>query len=76
MTSSVSAMSTCASASSCTAGPGYGTLADAIDAFQAGLPGPDTLTVSFLGAVNLSKPHERLDVVPRPSWKTPQPTSC
>ena len=43
--------------------PWIGTLADAIDAFQAGLPGPDTLTVSFLGAVNLSKPHERLDVV-------------
>lgn len=43
--------------------PWIGTLADAIDAFHAGLPGPDTLTVSFLGAVNLSKPHERLDVV-------------
>jgi hypothetical protein len=42
--------------------PWIGTLADAIGAFQAGLPGPDTLTVSFLGAVNLSKPHERLDV--------------
>ncbi len=43
--------------------PRVGTLADAIGAFRAGLPGPDTLTISFLGAVNLSKPHERLDVV-------------
>jgi adenosine deaminase len=43
--------------------PWIGTLADAIGALRAGLPGPDTLTVSFLGAVNLSKPHEQLDVV-------------
>jgi len=43
--------------------PWIGTLTDAIGALRAGLPGPDTLTVSFLGAVNLSKPHERLDVV-------------
>ena len=43
--------------------PWIGTLADAIGAFRAGLPGPDALTVSFLGAVNLSKPHEQLDVV-------------
>lgn len=43
--------------------PWIGTLADAIGALRAGLPGPDTLTVSFLGAVNLSKPHGRLDVV-------------
>lgn len=43
--------------------PWIGTLADAIGAFRAGLPGRDTLTVSFLGAVNLSKPHEQLDMV-------------
>jgi adenosine deaminase len=43
--------------------PWIGTLADAIGALLAGLPGPDTLTVSFLGAVNLSKPHEQLDLV-------------
>jgi adenosine deaminase len=43
--------------------PWIGTLADAIGALRAGLPGLDTLTVSFLGAVNLSKPHEQLDVV-------------
>jgi adenosine deaminase len=43
--------------------PWIGTLADAIGALRAGLPGPETLTVSFLGAVNLSKPHEQLDVV-------------
>jgi Adenosine deaminase len=42
--------------------PWIGTLADAIGAFGAGLPSPDTLTVSFLGAVNLSKPDEQLDV--------------
>ena len=43
--------------------PWIGSLADAIGAFRAGLPGPDTLTVSFLGAVNLSKPHDMLDAV-------------
>lgn len=43
--------------------PWIGTLADAIGAFRAGLPGPEALSVSFLGAVNLSKPHEQLDVV-------------
>jgi adenosine deaminase len=43
--------------------PWADTLADAIGAFRAGLPGPDTLTVSFLGAVNLSKPYKQLDVV-------------
>ena len=43
--------------------PWIGSLADAIGAFRAGLPGPDTLTVSFLGAVNLSKPHDVLDAV-------------
>jgi hypothetical protein len=43
--------------------PWIATLADAIGAFRAGLPGPDQLTVSFLGAVDLSRPHERLDVV-------------
>jgi len=43
--------------------PWIGSLADAIGAFRAGLPGPDTLTVSFLGAVNLSKPHNVLDAV-------------
>jgi len=43
--------------------PWIGSLADAIGAFGAGLPGPDTLTVSFLGAVNLSKPHDVLDAV-------------
>ena len=43
--------------------PWIGSLADAIGAFRAELPGPDTLTVSFLGAVNLSKPHDVLDAV-------------
>ena len=43
--------------------PWIGSLADAIGAFRAGLPGPDTLTVSFLGAVNLSRPHDVLDAV-------------
>lgn len=43
--------------------PWIGSLADAIGAFKAALPGPDTLTVSFLGAVNLSKPHDVLDAV-------------
>jgi adenosine/AMP deaminase-like protein len=43
--------------------PWIGGLADAIGAFRAALPGPDTLTVSFLGAVNLSKPHDVLDAV-------------
>jgi hypothetical protein len=44
--------------------PWIASLADAIRAFRAELPGPDTLTVSFLGAVNLSRPHRNLlDVV-------------
>ena len=43
--------------------PWIGSLADAIGAFRSALPGPDTLTVSFLGAVNLSKPHDVLDAV-------------
>jgi hypothetical protein len=43
--------------------PWIASLADAIRAFRAELPGPDTLTVSFLGAVNLSRPHDLLDVV-------------
>lgn len=43
--------------------PWIGGLADAIGAFRSALPGPDTLTVSFLGAVNLSKPHDVLDLV-------------
>jgi len=43
--------------------PWIASVADAIGAFRAGLPGPDTLTVSFLGAVNLSRPHDLLDVV-------------
>ncbi len=42
--------------------PWINSLADAITAFRAGLPG-DVLTVSFLGAVNLSGPHDVLDVV-------------
>ena len=43
--------------------PWIGSLADAIRAFKAAMPGPDALTVSFLGAVNLSKPHDVLDAV-------------
>ena len=43
--------------------PWIGSLADAIRAFRAAMPGPDALTVSFLGAVNLSKPHDVLDAV-------------
>jgi hypothetical protein len=43
--------------------PWIGSLADAIGAFRAGLPAPDTLTVSFLGAVNFSRPHDVLDAV-------------
>jgi hypothetical protein len=43
--------------------PWIGSLADTIGAFRSALPGPDTLTVSFLGAVNLSKPHDLLDPV-------------
>jgi hypothetical protein len=43
--------------------PWIASLADAIGAFRAELPGPDTLTVSFLGAVNLSRPHDLLNVV-------------
>jgi hypothetical protein len=43
--------------------PWIGSLADATGAFRAELPGKDALTVSFLGAVNLSKPHDLLDVI-------------
>jgi adenosine deaminase len=43
--------------------PWIGNLADAIGAFRAALPGPEALTVSFLGAVNLSKPYDVLDMV-------------
>jgi hypothetical protein len=43
--------------------PWIGSLADAIGTFRSALPGRDTLTVSFLGAVNLSKPHDVLDAV-------------
>jgi hypothetical protein len=42
--------------------PWINSLADAITAFRGELPG-DVLTVSFLGAVNLSRPHDVLDVV-------------
>jgi len=38
-------------------------LDDAIGAFRAALPSPDTLTVSFLGAINLSRPYDVLDTV-------------
>jgi len=43
--------------------PWITSLPDAIRAFRAALPGPDTLTVSFLAAVNLSRPHDVLDTV-------------
>jgi hypothetical protein len=43
--------------------PWIASLTDAIGVFRSALPGPDTLTVSFLGAVNLSKPHDVLDAV-------------
>ena len=43
--------------------PWIGSLADAIRAFNAAMPGPEALTVSFLGAVNLSKPRDVLDAV-------------
>jgi adenosine deaminase len=43
--------------------PWIGGLADAIGAFRSALPAPNALTVSFLGAVNLSKPHDLLDAV-------------
>jgi Adenosine deaminase len=43
--------------------PWIGSLADAIMAFKAAMPGPEALTVSFLGAVNLSKPRDVLDSV-------------
>jgi adenosine deaminase len=43
--------------------PWAGSLADAIGAFKAELPPPEALTISFLGAVNLSKPHALLDEV-------------
>jgi adenosine deaminase len=40
-----------------------GNLADAIETFKVELPGPEPLTISFLGAVNLSKPRDVLDAV-------------
>jgi adenosine deaminase len=43
--------------------PWIGSLPDAIGAFTSALPGPGALTVSFLGAVNLSKPRDVLDDV-------------
>jgi len=43
--------------------PWISSLTDAIEAFRGELPGPETLTVSFLGAVNLSKPSNVLDTV-------------
>jgi hypothetical protein len=43
--------------------PWIGSLAEAIQAFQAALPGRGTLTVSFLGAINFSKPHDALDLI-------------
>jgi adenosine deaminase len=43
--------------------PWIGSLADAIGAIRAELPGRDRLTVSFLAAINLSKPHDLLDMV-------------
>ena len=42
--------------------PWITSLADAVGAFRAALPG-DALSISFLGAVNLSRPHDDLDVV-------------
>jgi Adenosine deaminase len=42
--------------------PWITSLADAARAFRAALPG-DALSVSFLGAVNLSRSHDDLDVV-------------
>jgi hypothetical protein len=43
--------------------PWIGSLTEAIGAFDAEMPGPETLTISFLGAVNLSKPPAVLDSV-------------
>jgi adenosine deaminase len=43
--------------------PWIGSLVGATGAFRAALPGPAALTVSFLGAVNLSKSHDVLDAV-------------
>lgn len=43
--------------------PWIGSLSDAIMVFRSELPNPETLTVSFLGAVNFSKPHDLLDAV-------------
>ena len=43
--------------------PWITSIADAITAFRAELPARDALTISFLGAINLSKPHDVLDVV-------------
>ena len=36
--------------------PWIGSLTEAIGAFDGEMPGPETLTISFLGAVNLSRP--------------------
>jgi len=43
--------------------PWITSLPDAVTAFRAAMPGPDTLTVSFLGAVSLSRPSDVLDTV-------------
>jgi adenosine deaminase len=43
--------------------PWIGSLTDAIGAFKAEMPVPEALTVSFLGAVNLSRPRDVLDAV-------------
>lgn len=42
--------------------PWITSIADAIGAFRAALPG-DALTVRFLGAINLSRPRDDLDVI-------------
>jgi adenosine deaminase len=43
--------------------PWIGSPADAIRAFTAAMPAQDELTISFLGAVNLSKPRDVLDSI-------------
>jgi adenosine deaminase len=43
--------------------PWITSLPDAVTTFRAAMPGPDTLTVSFLGAVSLSRPSDVLDTV-------------